>query len=406
MFDRSNASLYVICTGEHDKGGVCKWNTVTRKSDVVWTAPEPTSISLMPTADGEDAFAIRSVTARPAVTLLDKAAPEAAALIDVMKHFPGEDVALTSASHDGKRIVFFVHADSDPGVYVLYDAATKKVTSLFQRRSWLKPAAMASTEPIDVKARDGLALHGYVTRPLAMENAKQLPMVVLVHGGPYGYRDRWTFDSDVQMLANHGYAVLQINFRGSGGYGDAFEKAGYREWGGKMQDDVTDATRWAVEQGIADRNRICIFGTSYGGYAAMEGATKEPDLYRCAIANAGVYDLRLMASSGDIPQFLFGQNYLKTVLGENQDELYDRSPIAHIDRLKAKVMLIVGGADTRVPATQGERLHDALDRAGIKHEWIYERSEGHGFYDEAHVAAMDQKIVTFLDAQIGTSATK
>ncbi|MEP6484236.1 MAG: S9 family peptidase [Rudaea sp.] len=405
MFDRSNASAYVRCTGDNGVGGICRWNAVTKKSETLWSAKESSAGGLLPTADGMDAFAIRSQPGRPAITLLDKSAPEVAILIDVMKQFPGEDVTLTSASHDGKRMVFLVRADTDPGVYLLYDADTKKLSALFQRRAWIKPAAMATMEPIALKSRDGMALNGYLTRPVGKETAKHLPTVVLVHGGPYGIRDVWGFDPEVQMLASHGHAVLQVNFRGSGGYGNAFERAGYREWGGKMQDDVTDATRWAIEQGIADKNRICIFGTSYGGYAAIEGATKEPDLYTCAIANAGVYDLRLMSSSGDIPQFLRGQNYLKLVLGENQDELYDRSPIAHIDRLKSKVMLIVGGADTRVPAIQGERLHDALTRAHVEHEWLYEKNEGHGFYDEAHTAAMYEKVAAFLEAQIGKNAT-
>ncbi len=401
MFDRSNASAYVICSGEHKMGGVCRWNTATRKSDVLWSAKDSSDIGLVPTSDGMDAFAIRSMPARPAVTLLDKTAPEVGILVNVMKQFPGEDVEITSASRDGKRIVFFVHADTDPGIYFLWDGDKQKLSALFQRRSWIKPATMAIMEPIELKARDGLQLNGYLTRPAGKETAKQLPTVVLVHGGPYGIRDAWGFDADVQMLASRGYAVLQINYRGSGGYGGAFERAGYHQWGGKMQDDVTDATHWAIDQGIADKNRICIFGGSYGGYAAMEGVTKEPDLYKCAIANAGVYDLGLMLSSGDIPQSLGGQNFLKMVLGQDQNDLYDRSPIAHIDRLKAKVMLIVGGADTRVPAAQGERLHDALTKKGIAHEWLYERNEGHGFYDEAHTAEMYEKIVAFLGQEIG-----
>ncbi len=401
MFDRSNASAYVICSGEHKMGGVCRWNSSTRKSDILWSAKDSSDIGLVQTSDGMDAFAIRSMPARPAVTLLDKTAPEVGILVNVMKQFPGEDVAITSASRDGKRIVFFVHADTDPGIYFLWDADQQKLSALFQRRSWIKPAAMAVMEPIELKARDGLQLNGYLTRPPGKETSKQLPTVVLVHGGPYGIRDAWGFDGEVQMLASRGYAVLQINYRGSGGYGGAFERAGYHQWGGTMQDDVTDATHWAIDQGIADKNRICIVGTSYGGYAAMEGVTKEPDLYKCAIANAGVYDLPLMLSSGDIPQSLGGQNYLKMVLGEDQNDLYDRSPIAHIDRLKAKVMLIVGGADTRVPAAQGERLHDALAKKGVAHEWLYERNEGHGFYDETHTAQMYEKIVAFLSQQIG-----
>jgi len=403
MFDRSNTSFYYQCGGERGMGGICKWDTAKRSSETLWSAKEAAGVALVATADGKDAFAIRSLPGRPALTLLDKSAPEVGVLIDVMKQYPGEDVQIVSESRDGKRMIFFVSADTDPGVYFLYDADKKKLTPLFQRRSWIKPAQMAEMEPVQFKARDGLQVNGYLTRPLGKENAKQLPSVVFVHGGPFGIRDAWEFDPAVQMLASRGYAVLQVNYRGSGGYGDAFERAGYREWGGKMQDDVTDATHWLIDQGIADSHRVCIFGASYGGYAAMEGATKEPDLYKCAIAYAGVYDLRLMLSTGDIPIFLRGKNYLKLTLGSDENDLWNRSPIAHVDRLKAKVMLVVGGADQRVPAEQGEHLHDELNRRNIAHEWVYERAEGHGFYDVAHTTQLYEKIVAFLDAQIGQS---
>ncbi len=237
-------------------------------------------------------------------------------------------------------------------------------------------------------------------RPRGAEEAKHLPLVVYVHGGPYGIRNRWEFDSNVQALASRGYAVLQVNYRGSGGYGGAFERAGYREWGGRMQDDLTDATRWAVAQGIADPQRLGILGGSYGGYAALEGAVKEPDLYRCAIGYVGVYDLKLMYSSGDIPQSEYGTKYLEKVLGTDDSVLWDRSPLAHVDRLKAKVMLVVGGADWRVSPMQGERLHDALDRAGIQHEWLYKRTEGHGFYDEGNRTELLERVVAFLGKSI------
>ena len=159
---------------------------------------------------------------------------------------------------------------------------------------------------------------------------------------------------------SRGVARLHGNFRGGGGYGEGFGRAGSREGGGKVQDDGTDATRWAIDQGSADAKRVCIFGNSYGGYAALEGAVKEPDLYKCAIGNAGIYDLRLMFTRGDVPQSLFGENYLKMVLGEDQSSLWDRSPMAHLDKLKAAVMLIVGGAYNRAPPVQGEGLHHAL----------------------------------------------
>ncbi len=205
----------------------------------------------------------------------------------------------------------------------------------------------------------------------------------------------------MQALATRGYAVLQVNYRGSGGYGYEFETAGWREWGGKMQDDVSDATRWAIAQGIADPRRICIFGASYGGYAALEGAVKEPDLYQCAIGYVGIYDLPLMYRRGDIPQSTYGESYLKRVLGTDMQALAQRSPINQLDRLKAKVMLIVGGQDERVPPIQGRHLHDALLKRHIAHAWIDKPGEMHGFYDEKDVAALYDQIVQFLGANIG-----
>lgn len=401
MFDRSNAAVYVVCDGANGVGGMCRWDAATRKQDVLWSAKDSSAIQLVPTFDELDAFAIRSMPGRPAVTLLDKSAPEAALLVEIMKQLPGEDIVFTSASFDGKKAVFLAHADSDPGVFYLYDVDKKKIVELFQSRRWIKPEQMASMEPIALTARDGLALHGYLTRPPGKPTGKQLPMVVLVHGGPYFVHDVWRYEPEAQLLASRGYVVLQVNFRGSGGYGDAFMHAGFREWGGKMQDDITDATHWVIDQGVADAKRVCIFGTSYGGYAALEGAVKEPDVYKCAIGNAGIYDLRLMCTRGDIPQSLFGENYLKMVLGEDQSALWDRSPMAHLDKLKAAVMLIVGGADNRVPPVQGESLHNALLKNKVDHEWLYERTEGHGFYTEAHAAEMYEKILAFLDKQIG-----
>jgi dipeptidyl aminopeptidase/acylaminoacyl peptidase len=229
-------------------------------------------------------------------------------------------------------------------------------------------------------------------------------MVVFVHGGPYGIRDSWKFDPYVQAMATRGYAVLQVNYRGSGGYGYGFMKAGWMEWGGKMQDDVTDATRWAVAQGIADKDRICIYGGSYGGYAALEGAVKEPDLYRCAVGYVGVYDLKLMYADGDIPQSRYGKEYLKRVLGTGASVLAKGSPVDQLDALKAKVMLIVGGRDVRVPAAQGKNLHDALSHRGIQHEWLYKSDEAHGFYDEGNIAELFGKVDEFLAANIGPHA--
>lgn len=397
-FNRAQDKVYFSCGSGHGDG-ICLWDVATHKLSPLWSGIG--LLGLVPSFDDRDIVAIRSMPDRAATTLVERDAPEATLLASLLQQFPGEDVRITSSSRDGGKVVFEVGGDRNPSQFFLYDRAARKARFLFASRPWIKPEQMAPMEPIALKARDGLPLHGYLTRPPGKEDAKNLPLVVFVHGGPYGIRDSWEFDPYVQMLASRGYAVLQVNFRGSGGYGEAFLKAGYREWGGKMQDDVTDATHWAVAQGIADPKRLCIFGGSYGGYAALEGAAKEPDLYRCAIGYVGVYDLRLMYSRGDIPQSNAGTNYLKLVLGEDQGRLWASSPVAMADRIKARVMLVVGGQDARVPPVQGEAMRSAFAKAHVAHEWVYQRTEGHGFYDEGHVEELFARIVAFLDSNIG-----
>lgn len=265
LFNSDDSAVYFDCDDGKDAGGVCLWDVATRTLKTLWRGKDAAMLRLLPTFDGKDAFAIVSMPGRPAVTLINKDAPEAKLLIATMQQFPGEDVDFINASRDGKKILIRIDADVDPGRYYLYDADTHKMEFLVARADWIKPDQMASKVPITVKARDNLVLHGYLTRPRGKEEAKDLPMVVFVHGGPYGVRDSWDYDSYVQMLASRGYGVLQVNFRGSGGYGQQFVERGYRQWGAKMQDDITDATRWAIKQGIADPKRICIFGGSYGG---------------------------------------------------------------------------------------------------------------------------------------------
>ena len=217
----------------------------------------------------------------------------------LMRAFPGSNVRITSTTADGSLAIVFVDSDVNPGDYYLFDTKTMRAEFLRATRTWIDPRQMRPRKPIEVTARDGVKLHGYLTQPAG---TGPQPLVVLPHGGPHGIRDTWEFDWEAQLLASRGYAVLQINFRGSAGYGMDFETAGYRQWGAGMQDDVTDATRWAIEQKVTEPNRICIFGGSYGAFAALMGAAREPDLYRCAVGYAGIYDLELMLSSADIPE--------------------------------------------------------------------------------------------------------
>ena len=404
-FSRDDSLVYFTCKAPHGALGVCTWNPANNVWNTVWSNPtvEPDSL-IYGMADG-NVVGVGFTDGRPGAALFDGHQADADTLVSLMKQFPGESVRIVSSTRDGKLSVVLVDADADPGTFLLYDAAARKLTPLLARAPWIDPEQMASKQPFEFAARDGLKLQGYVSYPPGEEDAKHLPLVVFVHGGPYGIRDDWSYDAYVQAMATRGYAVLQVNYRGSGGRGYDFMHAGWGEWGGKMQDDVTDATRWAIAQGIADPQRICIFGGSYGGYAALEGAVKEPDLYKCAIGYVGVYDLRLMYKRGDIPQSSYGESYLKQVLGEDMAVLAQHSPINQLDRLKAHVMLVVGGRDTRVPPIQGSSLHMALLSRHIPHVWIDKPDEMHGFYNEGNITELFTRIDQFLAANIGPGVT-
>jgi dipeptidyl aminopeptidase/acylaminoacyl peptidase len=198
--------------------------------------------------------------------------------------------------------------------------------------------------------------------------------------------------------------VLRVNFRGSGNYGREHIRAGYQQWGLRMQDDLADATRWAIAQGFADKDRVCIYGASYGGYAALMGAAKDPDLYRCVIGYIGVYDLPLMYQKGDIRDSDTGKNYLQLVLGGNRQAHAAASPNRLAAKIKAPVFLAAGGSDERAPLQHSEMMRDALIAAGNKPEWLMYPDEGHGFYQDAHNVEFYTRLLGFLDRHIGPGA--
>lgn len=401
-FTRDNSHVYMTCQVPGKVGALCLWDVATQKmGEPVWTHDTVTASDLVNSLDKRDVVGVYATPGLPTAQAIVPDADAIKAIGQASRQLPGESVVVVSSTRDGRKAIMLASSDMDPGTYYLWDVETAKLTPLLERAGWIKPANMAATRPIQFKARDGLTIHGYLSLPPGKEQAKHLPMVVFVHGGPFWIRDDWGYDPYVQMLATQGYAVLQVNFRGSGGYGQSFMQSGFRQWGGTMQDDITDATRWAIEQNIASRDRICIFGGSYGGYAALEGAMKEPDLYRCAIGYVGVYDLPLHFKQGDTSKLSMGSAYLRATMGTDMTALAARSPVNQLDSLKASVMLIVGGKDERVPPIQGQSLHDALLKRNIAHEWIYKPNEGHGFYDEANVAELMQRMVQFLDRHIG-----
>lgn len=303
------------------------------------------------------------------------------------------------AAPDTSKRVIFASSDRDPGVYYLFDASTKKIEELAVLKPGIDPDLMAPMQPVSYKARDGLLLHGYLTLPLGRE-PKNLPLVIHPHGGPFGIRDSWGFNPEVQFYANRGYAVLQINYRGSGGYGKRFERAGWKKWGLEMQNDLSDGVQWAINQGIADPARVLIAGASYGGYATMAGLAFTPELYCAGVNYVGVGDIAELIPSGEAvpPERL---HWYSTRIGdlskpEDRKRIHDTSPVNFADRIRAPVLMAYGRNDPRVRINQGHGLETALKKAGKIYEMIIESEEGHGFRKEELSIAFYTRVDAFL----------
>ena len=386
----------------------------------------PDAVVAYDTASGERKDVFRSANVDPAATVstigarnvpvgvfladgrwstafFDDGSPEARLYRSLEAAFPGESVSITSSTDDGRLVLVSVDSDRNPGDFYLFDTQAKKVDFLLARRQWFKPESMAEQKPIRLKSRDGMDLHGYLTLPKAGSGKR--PMIVLPHGGPFTVRDYWGFDNDPQMLAAAGYAVLQVNFRGSSGYGRRFNQAGAQQVGGAMQDDVTDATRWAIAEGHADPSRICIYGGSYGAYAALMGVAKEPSLYKCAAGYAGLYDLPMMFQRGDTQETRSGETFLREWYGD-KSKLSAVSPTNMADRIKVPVFLAAGGEDLRTPVEQTELMERRLKAAGVPVETLYKKTEGHGFYKPENQQEYYTRLLAFFNRHLGGATAK
>ena len=317
--------------------------------------------------------------------------------------FPDDAVVVTSTTDDGKSALVSTYSDRDPGSFYLFDTVTNKAEYILSRRRWVDPARMAVMKPVELKARDGVSMRGYLTLPPG-KGERDLPLVIYPHGGPFGVYDTWGFDTDPQILAAAGYAVLQVNYRGSGNYGRKFYQSGALQWGLAMQDDLTDATRWAIDHGIADRDRICIYGASYGAYASLMGAAKEPGLYRCAAGYVGVYDL-VTLSAKESREGKRSKTWTSEWMGTGES-MAAVSPNRFANRIKIPVFLAAGGEDEVAPIEHSEKMERALKEAGVPVETLYYRTEGHGFYTVEHQREYYTKLLAFLKKHIGTGQAK
>ncbi|HEY9130973.1 MAG TPA: S9 family peptidase [Dyella sp.] len=401
-FNRDNTKLYVQVSQDKKPDAIELLDMGSLARTTVYQPSFASPLHLLRTADGKDYYAIVTADGKTGLHFLDENSNEARLTKALQANFPGEVAYFSSFTRDGEHAIVHVASDRDPGDYFLFDLKTMQAHHLIRARSHIDPEKMRPMEPVALKARDGLMLHGFLTLP---EGKKPYPLVVLPHGGPHGIFDTWGFDGEVQLLATHGYAVLQVNYRGSGGYGSWFQTLGYRQWGLSMQDDLTDATHWAIEQGYTSSQRICIYGGSYGGYAALEGVVREPDLYKCAIGYAGVYDLRVQVDHSDTSKSTAGDAYLDLALGTDRNDLLARSPLSGVAKIKANLLLIHGGEDPRVPIQNFRELTKALDKNGTHYEQLVMPNEGHGFFVPDHKREAYEKMLDFLGRNIGDGAS-
>lgn len=316
---------------------------------------------------------------------------------DLKAEFAGKEVGI-AWNKDETRAVVTAWSDTDPGTYYLFDRKAGALETVAKARDAIDPATQSPHKYVSFKSRDGLTIHGYLTVP---KDAKgPVPLIVNPHGGPYGVRDTWGWNPEHQFFASRGYATFQVNYRGSGGYGREFWMAGFQKWGREMQNDLTDAVKWAVAQGIADEKRVCIYGGSYGGYATMAGLTFTPELYRCGINYVGVTDIPLLFTS--MPKTWEPQkDIMKLQIGnpdtpEGKKQLEEQSPLNYVDNIKAPVFIVQGMRDIRVVPKHAEMLRDELKERGKPYEWMHKYNEGHGFRKEENRLELYARIDAFL----------
>jgi dipeptidyl aminopeptidase/acylaminoacyl peptidase len=353
------------------------------------------------------------VTRQPQIVTVQKARseylvldPAVAADLDAIRALhPGDPTISNADDADRIWLIAFTN-DAGPVPYFAYDRQTGNATFLFEHQPQLSKYELAAMEPFEFQARDGLTVHGYLTFPAGADRS-QLPAVLNVHGGPWT-RDRWGFHPEAQWLANRGYLCVQVNYRGSTGYGKAFINAGDREWGGKMQDDLTDAAAHLVSQGWADPARLAIYGGSYGGYAALAGATFTPDLYRCAVDIVGPSNLITLIET--IPPYwapMISQFHRRVGdPAKDRDFLWSRSPLSAADRIKIPMLIAQGANDPRVKQAESEQIVAALREAGIDYDYMLFPDEGHGFAKPENrlkfYAAADEFLAKHLGGRAGS----
>ena len=405
FFTFDNAGLYAASNLGRDKVAIVRFDPATGlEREVLFEHPEYDSDGMAYSRKRKVLTTINYTTWKSERKHIDTETASIHATLE--RQLPGLEPRVTYMNRAEDVMIVRTMTDRTLGAYYVFEKATGKLTKLAERNPWLAERDMAAMKPVSYKSRDGLTIHGYLTLPNGVP-ARDLPVVVNPHGGPWA-RDAWFFNSEVQFLANRGYAVFQPNFRGSTGYGRRFFEASFKQWGKTMQDDISDGVKWLIKEGIADSTRVAIYGGSYGGYATLAGLTFSPELYAAGVDYVGVSNLFTFMKT--IPPYWkpYLDMFHEMVGHPVKDSalFHSASPVFHVDRMRAPLLVAQGAKDPRVNINESNQIVEALRKRGIEVQYIVKENEGHGFGNEENRFEFYEAMEQFLAKHIKPARPK
>lgn len=399
FFTEDNKYVYMCSNVGRDKCAIVKFDIKNNEElEEIYSNPDVDVVKLLQSKNSSKAIGVSYITWKRNTFYFDDSFKKLQEELE--KRLPNLEVVVSNFNRNEDKFIVRTYSDKNLGAFYYFDKTESELQKLSDVSPWLNENNMAHMKPISYKSRDGLTIHGYLTLPRGVKH-NNLPVVINPHGGPW-IRDYWGFNKEVQFLANRGYAVLQMNYRGSSGYGKEFWQAGFKQWGQKMQDDIADGAQWLIRQEIADPERIAIYGASFGGYAALAGLVKNPDLYACGVSYSGIIDIIAFLKSVP-PYWQPFREMLFEMVGDPAKDLEmmkENSPRYHPEKIIAPVFIAQGGNDPKVPAEMTEKFIQILKKNGVQVKYMFKENEGHGFKNEENKIEFYSELEKYLSEHL------